>query len=86
MASTTCNDTHYTWRVSQFYSYTTVTASQSYEFDDSATGETNVLIPGPDSTASIVRTVTNTGTPSPSFNNWYYSVAKQGLTAWLQLP
>ena len=86
MASTICTDTHYTFNVSSFYVYTTVTASQRYEFDDSVTGQTNVLIPGPSSTASIVRTVTNTGTPSPSFNAWYYSVSKQGLTAWLQLP
>ncbi len=86
MANGTGYDIHHTWAVSPFYIYTTVTATQRYEFNDSVTGETNVLVPGPDSTASIVRTVTNTGTPSPSFINWYYSVSKQGLTAWLQLP
>ena len=38
------------------YTYGTFTATQVYEFDDTATGETNVQIPGPDSGLfSIVR-------------------------------
>jgi len=82
MASGNGYDTHYTWTVSPFYIYTTVTAAQRYEFNDTLTGETNVLIPGPDSTASIVRTVSQLS----SFIDWWYSVTKQGLTGSKKLP
>ena len=59
------------------YSAVTITAAQRYEFDDTATGETNILIPGPDSTASITRRIYSTGTPP----TWYYSVIKNGSMA-----
>lgn len=52
------------------------TATQTYEFDDTATGETNVVVPGPDSgPLSIVRSVYSTGGVV-----WYYSLTKSGYT------
>ncbi len=53
------------------------TGTQKYEFDDTATGETDTIIPGPDSgPLSIVRSVYSQGGIL-----WYYSVTKSGYTA-----
>ncbi len=82
MTSNLNNDTHYVWPPVQPYGSQTVTASQQYEFDDLTTGDLNTVIPGPDSTASIVRTV---GPRPPYLTPWWYSCTKQGLTAWLPL-
>ncbi len=79
------NDTHDVWAAVKPYLANSVTAAQRYEFNDTATGEKNVLIPGPDSTASIVRSVTNSRPLYPA-DIWWYSVVKQGKEAWLQLP
>ena len=85
MAVTTGTDTHYVWASTGPYSTpVTVTAQQRYEFNDHATGEQNVLIPGPDSTASIIRTISN-NVPPYQPNIWVYSITKQGLTGELQL-
>ncbi len=85
MAVTTGSDTHYVWASTGPYSTPkTVTAHQRYEYNDHATGEQNVLIPGPDSTASIDRTISN-NVPPYQPNVWVYSVTKQGFTAELQL-
>jgi len=52
------------------------TGTQLYEFDDTATGETNTQIPGPDSGPwSIKRSV---GTSDGIL--WYYNLTKAGIT------
>ena len=52
------------------------TGTQKYEFDDTATGETDTIIPGPDSgPLPIVRSVY-----SPGGILWYYSLTKSGYT------
>ncbi len=56
--------------------------TQTWEYDDSATGKTNQPIPGPDSgPLSITRAV---GSRIPYVGTWY-SVTKNSSTAWLQL-
>ena len=85
MATAVGSDTHYVWASTGPYTTTvTVTAAQRYEFNDTATHQQNVLTPGPDSTASIVRTITNSRSGYPA-GNWWYSITKQGLTAWLKV-
>ena len=52
------------------------TATQEYEFDDTLTGETNTLVPGPDSgPLSIARSVYSSGGIL-----WFYSLTKSGYT------
>ena len=66
------------------YSSASFTATQTYEFDDTATGESNVRVPGPDSgPLSITRTIGNRAPYASSI--WWYSVTKNGSTAWFQL-
>ncbi len=82
MTSITDNEDHqYVWTPVAPYSNSTITAQQQYEYDDIATGAYNTVIPGPDATASIVRTI---GSRQLQLG-WWYSCTKQGLTAWLQL-
>ena len=70
--------------VVQPYQLAYFSATQTWEFDDSATGETNKKIPGPDSgPLSINR---NIGPRPPYIPYWWYSVTKNGTTAWTQLP
>jgi len=81
MTSTATNgDTHSPWPLSTNYSdFTslTVSAAQRYEFDDIATGDTNLLVPGPDSTQTITRIIYPVGAPpSP---DWWYKVTKNGV-------
>lgn len=53
-----------------------LTSTQKYEFDDTATGEMNTIIPGPDSgPLSIVRSVHTSGGIV-----WYYTLTKSGYT------
>lgn len=71
------------WGTVQPYTNQSVTATQTWEFDDSATGQTNQQIPGPDSgPLSIVRAV---GPRTPPYIGTWYSVTKNGTTAWLLL-
>ena len=64
------------------YAYGTFSVTQVFQFDDTATGEANVQIPGPDSGPfTIVRTV-----QSYDANNYQYSVTKAGVTNTLLLP
>ena len=52
------------------------TGTQEYEFDDTATGEADTIIPGPDSgPLSVVRSVY-----SPDGILWYYKLTKSGHT------
>ncbi len=61
----------------------TFTGTQTYEFGDSATGQVNQPIPGPDAgPLSITR---NIGVRSQYLPNWWYSVTKNGTTAWAPL-
>jgi hypothetical protein len=70
--------------VIQPYQLAYFSGTQTYEFDDSATGETNKQIPGPDSgPLSIDRTI---GPRPPYVPYWWYSVTKNGTTAWTPLP
>jgi len=64
------------------------TATQTYVFDDSATGETEVQIPGGASGGSgpfsITREVKNNTTPAPPYASPYgyvYTISKNGSTA-----
>lgn len=84
MSSVGLEDTQHVVSTSPPYSAVSFTASQRYEYDDHGTGETNLLIPGPtsDTTASIVRSVTKRPPMTPT---WWYSITKQGVTAWLAL-
>lgn len=85
MAVTIGTDTHYVWASTSPYSTSiTVPATQRYEFNDYATHETDTLIPGPDSTPTITRAITN-NRPSYPPGIWWYSVTKHGFTAWKQL-
>lgn len=85
MTSTTGNsDIQRVWTPVPPYSSSTVTAQQQYEYDDTQTLVNNTVVPGPDSTASIVRTV-GPRTPYIYTTPWWYSCTKQGVTAWLQL-
>ena len=70
-------DTQQVFATTKPYSAVTITATQRYEYDDTATHQQNVLVPGPDSTASITRQIYSVGTPP----NWFYSVTKNGSTA-----
>ena len=65
------------------YQLQTFTGTQTYEFDDSATGQVNQPIPGPDAgPLSITR---NIGPRPPYTPYWWYSVTKNGTTAWASL-
>ena len=65
------------------YQSQTFTATQTYEFDDSATGQVNQPIPGPDAgPLSITRSI---GFRPPYVPTWWYSVTKNGTTAWASL-
>ena len=64
------------------YTYGTYTATQLFQFDDTATGETNVTIPGAGSGPySIVRTVQILDP-----NDYQYSVTKDSVTNTKLLP
>jgi hypothetical protein len=83
MSSHTGQDEQFVWSTAPPYSTTPpITATQRYEFDDVATGQSNVLVPGPDSNPTIVRTVAM----RPPYTGWWYSCTKSGITGWLQLP
>lgn len=62
----------------------TWTVIQNYYFDDPATKETKVLIPGPDNKSPY--TITRTVTPGTPPSTAVYSVSKTGGTATLNLP
>jgi hypothetical protein len=65
------------------YQSATVISTQKWEYDDSATGELDVVVPGPDSgPLSITRTI---GVRPPYIPYWWYSVNKNGTTAWAPL-
>ena len=56
-------------------------ATQTYKFDDTATGEKQVTVPGPGAGPTVItRTVYFVGTP-PHIPTWYYTVNKSGLTS-----
>ena len=75
---------NYLLGVAKPYQSQQFTATQTYEFDDSATNQTNQQIPGPDSgPLSITRTI---GIRPPYIPYWWYSVTKNGTTAWTSLP
>lgn len=61
------------------YSSTSYTGTQNYVFNDSVTGETDVVLMGPN---SIVRAVDT----RPGYAGYWYSCSKSGYTAWYQLP
>jgi hypothetical protein len=82
MATTIAGDTQLTWGAKAPYANKSVVAQQQWQFDDIATGQTNVLIPGADSNVTITRKI---GSRMGSIAPWWYSVTKSGLTAWLQL-
>ena len=66
------------------YQSATVVSTQKWEYDDSATGELDVIVPGPDSgPLPITRTI---GVRPPYIPYWWYSVTKNGSTAWAPLP
>ena len=61
----------------------TFIGTQTYDFDDSATGQVNQPIPGADAgPLSITRKI---GVRSQYLPNWWYSVTKNGTTAWAPL-
>ena len=62
----------------------TFTANQRYEYDDTETGENNVLIPGSDTINTITRTITNNRVPYSS-DIWWQSITKHGFTGWKQI-
>ncbi len=80
------NDTHKALSVSQPYAVATLSASQTYEFFDSVTGVDNVVIPGPNSINTIVRSVYSVPSPPPYLPVWYTSTAKNGTTATITQP
>ncbi len=64
------------------YTYGTYTATQVYQYDDTATGESNVPIPGPDSGPfSIVREF-----KYYDLNNYQYTVTKDGKMSFVLKP
>jgi len=64
------------------YAYGTYTVTQVFQFDDTATGETNVQVPGPGGGPfSIVRTVKYLDA-----THYQYSVTKDSITNTLLLP
>lgn len=84
MATTSATDSQVVWPMVTVEDRKPVDVppiNQRYEFDDTTTGEVDVLVPGPDSTATIVRTI---GTRGNAPGLWY-SVTKQGHIAWLQV-
>jgi len=65
---------------------TSFTATQKFQFDDIATGEADVLIPGPDSLNTITRSIESRPGYPPS--QWWYSCTKTNsaggsLKSWL---
>ena len=56
----------------QPYFVGTLSTTQVFQFDDTATGDTNVQIPGTDATATILRSFSKLNNTSP----WYYTVSK----------
>ena len=67
-----------------YFNYTDPPATQRYEFDDIQTGEHDVLVPGPDSAATITRSIMDNRSPYlPSL--WWYTCTKNNVTSWLQL-
>ena len=80
----TIPDNQLLWPTTTSYTANSFTATQTWEFDDSAIGTVNQQIPGPDSgPLSITRTV---GSRPPYVPYWWYSVTKNGTTAWTSLP
>jgi hypothetical protein len=64
------------------YTYGTFTVTQVFQFDDTATGQANVQIPGPNSGPfAIVRTVMKYDT-----NDYQYTITKAGKMDSLLLP
>lgn len=64
------------------YANGTYTATQEFEFDDTATGETNIKIPGLGSgPLQIVRTVQFVDS-----THYLYTVTKDGISNSLSLP
>ena len=75
-------DNQLLWSTTTPYTPNSFTATQTWEFDDSATGQTNQQIPGPGSgPLSITRAVGSRA----SYTGTWYSVTKNGTTAWVQL-
>jgi hypothetical protein len=59
----------------------TWTATQTYKFDDTATGEKGTVVPGPGAgPMTITRQVYPVGQP-PMVLTWYYTVNKSGTTS-----
>ncbi len=57
----------------------TWTSTQTYEFDDTDTGQKGVVVPGA-GPMTITRSVYPVGSP-PSVPQWYYTVNKSGITS-----
>lgn len=65
------------------YQSASAISTQKWEYDDSDTGEKDVIVPGPDSgPLTITRTIT---VRPPYIPYWWYSVNKNGSTAWTPL-
>ncbi len=62
---------HYFTPVQPYFAGT-LSATQVFQFDDTATGETNVTVPGTDATGTILRSFSRLSGTSP----WYYTVSK----------
>ena len=80
----TMNDTQdkpYSFAASSSCIAATWTSTQTYKFDDTATGEKAIVVPGPGAgPMTITRRVYLVGTP-PYVPSWYYTVNKSGSTS-----
>ncbi len=74
-------DKPYSFAASSSCVAATWTATQTYKFDDTATGEKAIVVPGPGAgPMTITRHVYPVGTP-PNLPTWYYTVNKSGSTS-----
>lgn len=76
-------DTHDQTPVAPFYCYASYAATQRYEYDDSFTGEKDILIPSTTGVNVNVITRTCEETIATTLGNWRTSVNKHGQTVWL---